>query len=222
MHEGPLTLGRLEYYFEQERLGHLSFPNGECLDEPAERKIPAKYAPFRALLLDIYRSITGWNETGNTELPLDQILGVIAFGDSIRIPGLKIRKKYFNLFGPEIKTNKPQKIYPTHADILIVTKDEVDYAPQIIEPEIYPRNKAEIELGGVRTHLATYEELQSLCFSEEIENYGNPAIDGVVILSGEEKNLEGQLLNDNAVPHTITWQEESDRFLDGYIDFDFE
>ncbi len=221
MYHGPLKLERLEHYFEQRRLGIMRFPNGECLDEPAVRKVPAKYGPFRTLLLDVYKSITGWNETGEKVLPLSEVLGVIAFGDSIRIPDPQIRRKYLNLFGPEIVTNRPKKIHTTHSDLLIVTEDKVDYKPKEIKPERYVRNSADIELGGIRTHLATREELRALHFSKKIEKLGNPGTDGIVIFQGNE-NLEDFLLNDEAMPHSVTWIEGEDGFLDGYVDFDFD
>ncbi|MBT6995641.1 hypothetical protein HN865_01125 [Candidatus Woesearchaeota archaeon] len=218
MYVGPLTLERFEEYFNQERLGELYLPNGECLIEPAERKVPTRYGPFGVLLADVYKSITGWDETGETKLSLNNILGVIAFGDSVRIPNAKKRKKYY-VVGPEIHTDKPETIYPTHLDLLLVAKEGIKYSPEDIEPERYEENPAEIELGGIRTHITTYQELEHSCFREGIEEYGNPAMNGVVIFSGE-KDLDHLLFKDEVNQLTIGWRENSgDRILDGQIDF---
>ena len=220
MYNGPLSLERFEKYFDERRLGEFYFPNGECLVEPAERKSPARYGDFSISLIDLYKSITGWDETGKKQLELDQIAGVLAFGDSVRYPLTETRKKYY-FWGPEIFTKKPEVIRPTHADILILTHQNLECESPIINPITYPMNGSEILLGGIRTHIASKERLQYTDFNSSVLNCGDPT-DGVIIIGDNTERLEALLIDPDLMPHTISWKEDYGGELDGGVDFIFE
>ena len=101
-------------YFENKRLGKLYFPNGKCITLNEE-------TPFHIELSDLYKLVTGW-KINHTEVPLDDIVGVITFGSAVRNPEevSKTRKRYL-FFGPEITKIKQIPIQPNNADFLVIT-----------------------------------------------------------------------------------------------------
>jgi hypothetical protein len=217
MYDTPLSLDRFEEYFKLGRLGYFYFPNGKCLDEPAERKDPEKYIEFNICLHDLYKSITGWNENGEKQLPLDKIMGVVAFGDAVRLPAPRTRKKWV-LFGEKIQTKNLENIQPTHADILVITDGGFEYSPEIIDPSECPIAMREISLGGIRTHLSSYEDFKSIHFNDTIHEKGNP-MEGAIILGNDSENLERLLIDECFRPHIISWDEISGGELYGGIYF---
>ena len=219
MYESALSLGRFEKYFKERRLGEFYFPNGECLIGPAEGKISERHGPFHIEMDDLYRTITGWDENGNKELPLEDILGVMIFGDAVRYPGYRSRKKYW-LFGEKINTEKQEKIQPSYADILIIAKKTEDYSPKILEPEIYSRDGIQITAGGIRPHIIDYTNYFHRFFKNSISECGN-LDDGIMILECNNELIRDQSISNEFIPHTIAWKEDKNTKLYAGIDFIF-
>ena len=119
MIEKNLSMQDFTNYFEYNRLGKLYFPNGYCFD-------PLRI-PFSINLRDLYKLVTGWT-IDKTSIPLDNIVGIIAFGSAVRFPGYEdvstTRKKYL-LFGPEVTKTKQIPIQPNDADFLVITGENI-------------------------------------------------------------------------------------------------
>ena len=130
MIETNLSMNDFTKYFEKNALGSLSFPNGESWDE-------CSYGPFRINLRKLYKLVVDW-KINHTGVPLDDIVGVIAFGSAVKYPGYKevskTRKEYF-LFGKEITKTKQVPIQPNDADFLVITNQNFT-REEILEPLI--------------------------------------------------------------------------------------
>lgn len=109
-------------YFEKDRLGKLYLPNGI-------RYAPEKDWPITdgavINLKKLYKLMIGWKVQNETEVPVDDIVAIIAFGSAIRYPGYDIftesSRKYLGLFGPKIEKEKKRKIYPNDVDFFVLT-----------------------------------------------------------------------------------------------------
>ncbi|MBT3404872.1 hypothetical protein HN832_01925 [archaeon] len=110
-------------YFKSNRLGNLHIPNGDSVN-------------FRGYFqkgLDVnlgalFEVMSGWR-INRYEVPLDDIFAVIAYGSAVKYPGYKmvprIRKKYLDLFGPEIEVEKKELITPNDVDFYVLTGRDI-------------------------------------------------------------------------------------------------
>ena len=113
-------------YFEKDRLGKLYLPNGI-------RYAPEKDWPITegavVSLKKLYKLMIGWKVQNETEVPVDDIVAIIAFGSAVRYPGYDIvtekSRKYLGLFGPKIEREKKKKIYPNDIDFFVLTGKDI-------------------------------------------------------------------------------------------------
>ncbi|MBW3019358.1 hypothetical protein KY329_04210 [Candidatus Woesearchaeota archaeon] len=147
MIETDLFMTDFTKYFENNHLERLEFPNG--------RRVTGQYvsdgtAPFAISLRELYRLATGW-KINHTDIPLDEIVGVVAFGRAIAHPGYteetRVRRKYV-FFGPKVETVEKVPIQPDHADFLVVTKNDLGCTESYIAPVTTGRGR--IIKGGIR------------------------------------------------------------------------
>jgi hypothetical protein len=124
-----LSMKDFTRYFEANRAGRLYFPNGECLTPHGEAFENAERTPFHVNLRDLYKLVTGW-KINHTEVPLDDILAVIAFGSAVKHPGYEevpvLRRRYV-LFGSKEDTGRKKQIpiQPNDADFLVITGQDL-------------------------------------------------------------------------------------------------
>ena len=130
MVETNLSMGTFMHYFNEKRLGNLYFPNGYC--------VYGRYLNFGKFFVDLnylYKLVSGW-KVNYTEIPLNDIIAVIAFWSAVRYPGtetiFETRKKYL-LFGENIIIMKEIPIYPRDADFLVITEHNL-VNEKILEP----------------------------------------------------------------------------------------
>jgi hypothetical protein len=142
MIETDLTIKDFTKYFETHKLGKLSFPNGQCYTPPEFRSLlfgkafeAGEITDFHINLNDLYKLASGW-KINKTEVPLDDIIGIIAFGSAVKYPGyeevIKTSKKYF-LFGPDTTKIKQVPIQPKDVDFLVITNKDLT-RNKVLEP----------------------------------------------------------------------------------------
>ena len=106
MIETDLSMKDFTRYFEKNRLGMLWFPNGNCFTPNGSCFEHGKVTPFHIDLKTLYKLAIGW-EINSTKVPLDDVVGVIAFGSAVKHPGYQkvpeTKRKYL-IFGPRIPT----------------------------------------------------------------------------------------------------------------------
>lgn len=143
MIETNLTIKDFTKYFKANKLGKLYFPNGQCYTPSGGggsiifgRSFEAgEITDFHINLKDLYKLASGW-KINKTEVPLDDIIGIIAFGSAIKYPGyeevIKTSKKYL-LFGPDTTKIKQVPIQPKDADFFVIT-DKNLINEKVLEP----------------------------------------------------------------------------------------
>ena len=135
MEEKDLSMQDFTRYFEKSRLGRLYFPNGKCFTPNGYSFGHGEITPFHIDLSNLYELLTEW-KINDREFPLDDVVGVIAFGSAVRHPGYKEvhkkRRKYL-LFGEEVTITKQVPIQPNDADFLVITGENL-IREKVLEP----------------------------------------------------------------------------------------
>lgn len=126
--ETTLSVRDFQKYFEDKKLGKLYLPNGISFDKQDYRWERPFKDGIPINLKDLYKVMSGW-KIKNTQVPLEDIIAIIAFGSAVRYPGYDIvtesSRKYFGLFGPKIEKEKKKKIYPNDADFFVLTGSNI-------------------------------------------------------------------------------------------------
>ncbi len=125
MIETKLSIQDFTKYFESNRLGKLHLPNGNSWN-------PEKLSRdgINVNLRDLFKVMSGW-KINDTEVPLDDIVAVIAYGSAVRFPGYEMvpekRRKFLGLFGPEVETGRQIKklITPNDVDFFVLTGNDI-------------------------------------------------------------------------------------------------
>jgi len=139
--ETNLTMQDFTEYFEKRKLGKFSFPNGRSFSPDVE-----DWVNLYVDLKDLYRTVVGW-KINDTEVPLDDIIGVIAFGSAVRYPGYtkvpETRRKFL-LFGEKYETGKMKRIPidPEDVDFFVLTQNNITRHEYIVP------GKATIDFGS--------------------------------------------------------------------------
>ena len=132
-----LSMKDFTKYFEANRVGRLYFPNGKCFTPNGQAFENGEITPFHVNLRDLYKLVTGW-KVNQTEVPLDDILTVIAFGSAVKHPSseeVSVMKKRYTLFGPREDTGRKKQvpIQPNDADFLVITGQDL-IREKVLEP----------------------------------------------------------------------------------------
>ena len=126
--ESDLSIQDFSEYFEQDKLGELYFPNGECDIQPLTRMVSRRdKVPFFVKLAELYKLVTDWR-INHTEVPLDDILGIVAFGSAVKYPGtqtIESKSRKYLFLGPEITRKRVVPIQPNDADFLVLTEHDL-------------------------------------------------------------------------------------------------
>jgi len=220
MIETNLSMQDFTKYFENNRLGRLYFPNGKCYNHGGRAVQQKGHIPFNIELRDLYKMVTGW-KINDTEVPLDDIIGVIAFGSAVKHPGYdkvsKIRKKYI-IAGPEVTKTKQVPIHPRDADFLVVTGENL-IRQKILEPlsiEIYDHGTV-IKEGGI--HLVNRGIGQVVSGVQANDTVSASAMrEGVPIFyNGRMSDVEGKVGIKRETPRKVYWDEDREGYLVGKI-----
>lgn len=214
--ETNLSLQEFKKYFKSNKLGKLDFPNGECVNEYGNE------IPFHIDLRNLYRLVTGW-KINSTEVPLKDIIGIIAFGSAVKYPGYekasRKRKKYF-LFGPEVTKTKQFPIQPDDADFFVITGKNIT-REKVIEPvSIETYDCFCLKEGGI--HLVNRGIEQVVKGIEANDTVSSSAMrEGVPIfydkrLINFQKRISSRIRRET--PRRIFWDEDDDGCLIGKIE----
>lgn len=233
MVETDLSMGTFTHYFEAKRLGSLYFPNGHCTT-------PNRYLSFRKFFVDLndlYKLVSGW-KVNHTEVPLNDIVAVIAFGSAVRYPGtetiFKTRKKYL-LFGENRIIMEEVPIFPRDVDFLVITEHNL-VNEKILEPltthDQY--GGVYIKQGGIHVSNRGVEQLLNAVRLRAIAgvNTLNDRIrlnndtvsisalrEGVPIFFDERfEEVVSQANIERTTPRKILWDENNAGFLIGRIE----
>jgi len=216
-----LSLEDFARYFENNRLGRLYFPNGKCFTPNGEWFEDGKITQFHINLRDLYNLIIGW-KINNAGISLDDVVGVIAFGSSVRHPGYRVTsktgKKYL-FFGPEItgKINVP--IQPNDADFLVITGQDI-----IKEKVLKPTSLATYDCGTWITkggiHLVNRGIHQILNSVRENDTISISAMrEGVPIFyDGRLGEVQSRVGIKKETPRRLLWNKDEDGYLFGKIE----
>ena len=127
-------------YRESGALGRLSFPNGNSRFGGGS---------FSISLADLYRLVFAESD-GNPAVTPDEIIGIVAFGDSVEYPGftetIKSAKKY-RFFGPETRTVERVGIQPERADFVVIQEGRKMQDGRIVPDESYEKKP---DSGAIR------------------------------------------------------------------------
>lgn len=219
--EIDLSLGDFTRYFEMNRLGRLSFPNGKAFLQSGKWFENGQIVNLYVEMNDLYKMVCGWKING-VLVPLDDIVAVIAFGSAVRHPGYeevqRTHRRYW-LFGEKVTTIKRVSIRPSDADFLVITvknlmREEV-LAP--ISLETYDCGTW-IKKGGI--HLANRGVSQLLKGIHEGDTVSTSALrEGVPVFFTERFAEVVKRANiPKTTPRKIFWHEDDRRNLMGYIE----
>ena len=220
MTETDLSVKDFTRYFEAKRLGRLYFPNGKCMAPRGIAFENAEFPNFFIQLDDLYKMVSGWM-VNHTQVPLDDIVAVIAFGSAVRHPGVqevpRTHRKYL-LFGEKVTKVKQVQIQPNDADFLVITGENL-MREEILEPisiETYDCGTW-IRKGGI--HLVNRGVSQLLNGVRANDTVSASALrEGVpVFFNGRFGNVSTEAGVQSATPRKILWDENSDGFLTGRI-----
>lgn len=135
--EVNLSVKDFTRYFKAGRLGKLWLPNGEAYDHPGGRFFDnGSVTDFYIRLDDLYKMVCGW-KVNHIQVPLDDIIAIVAFGSAVRYPGvvkIKHTHRRYWLFGEKVTTIEEEPIQPEDADFLVVTGRNLT-RDVVLEPE---------------------------------------------------------------------------------------
>ena len=220
--ERNLSMGDFTRYFEGNRLGRLFFPNGKCFTPNGQWFENGEITPFHIDLKDLYKLlVTGWKING-TEVPLDDLVGVIAFGSAVKYPGyeeiIKTRKKYW-FFGPKIKKPEQIPIQPEDADFLVITGQDL-LRERVLEPVSLKTYDCGtwIKEGGI--HLVNRGIEQVVNGVQSGDTISASAMrEGVPIFyNGRLENVQNRTGISRETPRRIDWDEDKRGYLVGKIE----
>ena len=126
MIETRLSVQDFRKYFDSNKLGKLHLPNGNSWNPQKSSRDGLDVS-----LRELYKVMYGW-KINDTEVPLDDIVAVIAYGSAVRFPGYEMvpekRRKFLGLFGPEVETGRQVKelITPNDVDFFVLTGNDID------------------------------------------------------------------------------------------------
>ncbi len=221
MTEANLSMQVFTKYFDENRLGKLYFPNGQCFTPSGEIFEDGTITPFHIDLRDLYKLVTGWRING-AEVPLGDIVGVIAFGSAVRHPGYKevstTRKKYV-LFGPEVARTKQVPIQPSDSDFLVITGGNL-MSEKILKPVSLVTYDcgAWIKEGGI--HLVNRGIEQVVGGVQAGDTVSASAMrEGVPIISnGRLGEVQSRTGITSTTPLRVFWSENKKGYLVGRIE----
>jgi hypothetical protein len=218
--EASLSMNDFTKYFESDRLGRLYFPNGKCFTPHGTAFENGEITQFHIDLKDLYKLVTGWkiNDTG---VPLDDIVGVVAFGSAVKYPGyeevIETKRKY-KIFGQKLTKTKQVSIQPDDADFLVITEQDLlrekvlkpisletyDCGTWIREGGIHLVNRGiEQVVNGVQAG----DTISSSAMREGIPIFYNGRLEGVQARTGIPKET----------PRRIDWDTDKRGYLFGEI-----
>ncbi len=206
-------------YFEKDKLGKLFLPNGNGWDVYGRHE-----KPISIKLRNLFKVMSGW-KINSYEVPLEDIIGIIAYGSAVKYPGYKeipkVRRKYV-LFGPVIKKMKKVSIKPNDVDFFVLTEKDItrheyikpgwttyDYAScgcvtAVSEGGINLVNRGVNQfLKGVKDG----DTISTSAMREGIPIFFNKKLDYYVKSAGIKKET----------PRKILWDENKDRKVFGII-----
>lgn len=118
MIERKLTVSDFREYFEKNKLGRLTLPNGNWGNGMSLK------------LNELFKLMSGWKIKNESEVPFDDILAVVVYGSAIRYPGYEMisvtAPKYLGLFGQEVEVGaKKRFISPNDVDFFVLTEKDI-------------------------------------------------------------------------------------------------
>jgi len=205
-----LSMTDFEQHYEFKRLGRLEFPNG--IRSTGLYQIPNGTGPFAIALRELYDLVTG-----EKEVPLDEVVGVLAFGSAVQHPGytqeVHTRKKY-GFFGPEIEKTKIIPVQPTHADFLVVTRNDIERDGRIAAVTTGSDGRGMIKKGGIHVIHRGIEYV----LGESSKTVESAMREGVPVLLSENSDaLKEGLEAVNQSPRQVYWDKEESGDLIGRI-----
>ena len=222
MIETNLTIQYFTKYFEERKLGNFYFPNGESFN--TRKRI---YENLSINLKDLYKTVVGW-KINDTEVPLDDILAVIAFGSAVRYPGytkIPETKRKWIFFGKKYETDRMKKvpIKPKEVDFFVLTQNDIT-RHEYIKPGVVTFDLGlggcvtEVTKGGI--NLVNRGINQLLKGITEGDTISISALkEGIPIFSDKEK-LEEVISKSGIRPDTprkVFWDENNNGYLIGEI-----
>jgi hypothetical protein len=227
MIETNLSMKDFTRYFEQKRLGKLSFPNGRCYVSTERADTTTN---LFVKLHEVYKLITGW-KINRTLVPLNDIVAVIAFGSTVRFPNAGFsehiwkRRKYF-LFGPEITFRHQTLKKPEDVDFYVLTgknmtREEIIHSESITLYSNYGSAEAYTKKAGI--HLINRGVNQFLKGIKADDTVSISAIkEGVpIFFNGRFNNVltqANQLGVKRGTPRKVLWDEDNEGCLFGEIE----
>jgi hypothetical protein len=219
-----LSMNDFTKYFEANKLGKLYFPNGECFTSNGNGFENGEITKFHVDLSDLYKLVTGW-KINKTEVPLDDILGVIAFGSAVKHPGYEevpiLKRKYF-LFGPKEDTGRKKKVLiePDDADFLVITGRDL-IREKVLKPISLNTYDCRtwIKEGGI--HLVNRGANQIINGTHSNDTISISALrEGVPVFYNKER-LE-EVVKEAGVsmttPRKLSWDKDNSGYLTGKIE----
>jgi len=219
-----LSIQDFQKYFRNHKLGKLFFPNGRCKVPIMQEDIlfgkytTLKEAPFYVPLSELYKAMVGW-KIKDTEIQLDEVVGIIAFGSAVRYPGYRIEytKKRKFLFGPRIYDPVRIPLNPKDADFLVITENNMTRETHI-DPLIYEGKYGnDIIEGGI--HLVNRGLEQVINGINEGDTVSRHALtEGIPLFYSEKLTSLYDRLSMNRNPNlTLYWDEDARGNLQGKI-----
>ena len=202
-------------YFEANRLGKLSFPNGKAYVHPGGNSFDhSSITDFYINLTDLYKLVTEW-KVNHIGVPLDDIVAVIAFGSAVRYPGFTEVVKHRWFRGP---VTKQVPIQPNDADFLVITGKDL-MREKILKPiSLHTYDCGSwIEKGGI--HLVNRGVSQLLNGIQANDTVSISALqEGVpIFFNGRLGDVFARSGIINTTQRKILWDENSRGCLTGRI-----
>ena len=206
-----LSIPDFTKYFEANRLGTLCFPNGPR--EAVSLEGPTGYK--RIQLRNLYKIATQW-KINRTEIPLDDIIAVMAYGPAVQKPGFNcvtVEKRKFLQLGKKIKSTKKIPIEFDYADFLVLTEQDRNEEESLegdnwfIHPGFF--HQGETETGIHRLYNGARNPTNRTALEEGIPIFYN---------AGRLEEVLGELGIHSKPKRELYWDEGKEQVLHGRIE----